>query len=596
MYKARRYYIKFLKWRNEYISNNTFIILLSIQVGIIAAFAALFLKSLIHFIENSAQTVFPAYMFFVLPSVGIFLTVWLYNKVFKRAKGFHGIPGVLDAIRKRFSFIHYSLMLAQMITGALTIGLGGSSGLESPTVVTGSAIGAGASRFFRLDYKYRTLFIGCGTAAAIAAIFNAPIAGVIFATEVILPQFSTTIFIPILISSATGAFFSNLFLGNEVLFKVSGVSRFTLQEIPLLLVMGLFCGFVSLYFTKVFYLTKVFFGALRNWRIRLIAGGVLLGTLVYFFPVLFGEGYIGINTIIKHKAHVLAEQSVIGYNRESVINLPFVLGILMLVKPLAASITISAGGEGGQFAPSFVTGGFAGYFFYLIAYLLLPHAEVLNPVNYILLGMGAVLAGVMHAPLTAIFLVAEVTESYDLFIGLMLVTAMSFFVKNYFDKVPVYFQSLRTELNKSSKQEFITINNIRTRDLINKEFLPLYTHHTLNTLFDLFSKSSKTIFPVLNHQNEFVGIISVNEIRAIINKSLNTDHKTVNDIVSMPETVIDPTEHMDLVLNKFDSYPELDYIPVVKRNKFIGFISRTDVLNAYRNSIKNSGEILSKDS
>lgn len=593
MYKLRRFYIQFLRWRKEYINNNTFIILLSIQVGIVAAIAALFLKTLIHFIENSAQSVFPSYMFFVLPVLGIWITVVLYQKVYTKAKGFHGIPGVLDAIRKRFSFIHYSLMYAQLITGAITIGLGGSSGLESPTVVTGSAIGANMSRFFRLDYKYRTLFIGCGTAATIAAIFNAPIAGVIFATEVILPYFSTTIFIPILIASATGAFFSNLFLGGEVLFKVSGVSRFTLQEIPLLLVLGLFCGFVSLYFTKIFYLTKIFFGTLRNWRIRLITGGILLGTLVYFFPVLFGEGYIGINTIIKQKAYILAQQSIVGFRSESDINLPLVFGILILAKPLAASITISAGGEGGQFAPSFVTGGFTGYFFYLIALILLPHTEILNPLNYILLGMGAVLAGVMHAPLTAIFLVAEVTESYDLFIGLMLVTAMSYFVKIYFDKIPVYFQSLRTEIHKTSKQEYISINNIRTRELINKEYLPLYTHNDLSTLFDLFSKSSKTIFPVLNKKNEFIGIVSVNEIRAVINKSFNAQYKTVNDIVYVPETTIDPSEHMDLILNKFDSYPELDYIPVVKHKKFVGFISRTDVLNAFRESIKNSGEILS---
>ena len=320
-----------------------------------------------------------------------------------------------------------------------------------------------------------------------------------------------------------------------------------------------------------------------------------MGTLVFFFPVFFGEGYIGINTIIKQKAHTLAEQSALGFDKESVINLPLVFGILMLVKPLAASITISAGGEGGQFAPSFVTGGFAGYFFYLIAVILLHHADILNPVNYILLGMGAVLAGVMHAPLTAIFLVAEVTESYDLFIGLMLVTAMSYFIKNYFDKIPVYFQSLRTEMYKTSKQEYISINNIRTRDLINKEYLPLYTDNNLSILFDLFSKSSKTIFPVLNKENEFIGIVSVNEIRSVINKSFSIEHKTINDIVSMPETSIDPAEHMDLVLNKFDSYPDLDYIPVVKHKKFVGFISRTDVLNAFRESIKNSGDILNSD-
>ncbi len=590
---ARRFYFHFLRWRRELIGNRAFLVLLSIIVGLLAALAAVFLKKLMHLIESEAITALPGYLFFLFPLLGISLTVWLKRNVFKTSAAFYGIPGVLDAIRRRSSFIHYSLMYAQLVTGAITIAFGGSAGLEAPSVVTGSAIGSNASRFFRLDYKYRTLFIGCGTAATIAAIFNAPIAGVIFATEVILPQFSATIFIPILIAAATGTFFSGVFLGGEALFRATGVSAITLQEIPLLLVLGFFAGLVSLYFTRLFRLSKLALQAVTHVWKRVLIGGLLLGTLIYLFPVLFGEGYIGISQIIQGQAGAVWDQSVFArvIGSGNAWQLMLLFAVLLVVKPIAASLTVNSGGDGGQFAPSFVTGGFAGYFFYLIASTLLPNAEALNPVNYVLLGMAAVLGGVMHAPLTAIFLVAEVTQSYDMFVGLMLVTAMSFFTKFYFDRVPVHFQGTPSGNDlATNKHEFISLNNLRTASLVQREVATIQVDASLKDLLTFFASSKQDIIVAIGSAGQFEGWVSFNELRPFLAGEADEELR-VRDVMVLPVAEIDLREQVDLVLHKFDQY-DTEYLPVFRNEKFIGLISRSRVLEAYRQTLRTGGDLL----
>lgn len=592
MRRFQKLYLRFVGSREEYIGNRGFTVLLAIQVGLIAALAALFLKKLIHFIEKDGIELLPPYFFFFFPMIGIAIVVLLYTRVFISASGFHGIAGVLESIRRKSSIIHYTLMYAQMITAAITIGLGGSSGLESPTVVTGSAIGSNSARFFRLNYKYRTLFIGCGTAGTIAAIFNAPIAGVIFATEVILPQFSATIFIPILISSATGAFFSALFVGDSVLFRVEGVVPFTLQEIPLILVLGVFAGLVSLYYTKIFALCKILLSRIANkWR-KAIAGGLILGTLIFLFPVLFGEGYVGITQIISGDFHKIWQQSVFGAFGENTYNILLVFGLLILIKPLAASVTVHSGGEGGQFAPSFVTGGFTGFFFYLVASTFLPNGEIIHPTNYILLGMAAVLSGVMHAPLTGIFLVAEVTESYDLFIGLMLASAIAFFTKIYFDRVPIHFKGSKTARDiESSKHEFISINNIAVAQLVDRKITAVDENSSCTELISLFANEKTKIIAVRNADSQLTGIITEHQLSKLLNRVEKLAEIPCKEIMVQPVTTVQLKEQMDLVVHKFDTY-NVDFLPVFARDKHIGFISRISVLSSFREALKNTSDFL----
>lgn len=587
-----RFYIRFMEWRKSLIGDRGFIILLSVFVGILAGFSALLLKILIHFFESRAG-ILPYYMFFLLPVIGITLVVFLYKNVFIPAAGFHGIHGVLTAIRKRNAFIHYSLMYVQLITGALTISFGGSSGLESPTVVTGSAIGSNASRFFRLNYRYKTLFIGCGTAATISAIFNAPVAGVIFATEVILPQFSATVFIPILISSAIGSFFSELMLGDSVLFRITGVSEISFKEVPLIFVLGIFAGFISLYFTKVFKFSKWIFAAIKKSWHRVVLGGAILGALIFLFPVLFGEGYIGIRQIIDKDAVTVFEQSVFGGMEKNSVSILVLFGLLIIVKPIASSVTINSGGEGGMFAPSFVTGGFVGYFFYHVALNLLPQSQVLNPVNYVLLGMAGVLAGVMHAPLTAIFLVAEVTESYDLLIALMIVSAIAFFTKYYFDRIAVFFFDLKKQGKElqDSRHEFISLNNIKVRSLVKKQISTLNENEPARRISELFLREGNAFIPVTDNENNLTAVLHNEEIRKSL--ALKENEKSgfiVKQMASEVLVTVEMREAMDLVLKKFDIY-EVDILPVVSNGKFIGIISKNDVLTSYREELNRSVEI-----
>jgi CIC family chloride channel protein len=592
----QRVYLKLVSRRKEFIGDRSFMILLSIQVGFLAALAAMFLKFWIHFIETDGIRFLPPVFYFLFPVVGIFLVVTLYRYVFINSQGFHGIAGVLESIRRKSSIIHYSLMYAQLVTGAITIGLGGSSGLESPTVVTGSAIGSNASRFFRLDYKFRTLFIGCGTAATIAAIFNAPIAGVIFATEVILPQFSATIFIPILISSATGAFFSKLLMGGNVLFRVDGITAFTLQEIPLLMALGFFCGMVSLYYTKIFTLVKVTFRSFKNVWIKALTGGLILGLLIFLFPVLFGEGYVGITDVIGGNFQYIWQESVFGAMGDNAWNVYLVFFLLILLKPLAASITVNSGGEGGQFAPSFVTGGLSGFFFFLIATRFLPESQILNPTNYVLLGMGAVLAGVMHAPLTGIFLVAEVTQSYELFIGLMIVTAVSFFTKFYFDREVIHFKgNPSTRDLDATKHEFISLNNVRTADLVQRNPSVLYTDEKATRILEVMSDPKIKILAVLDRDGIFQGMITDHQLRKLAARMEEIDQITVAQIMTEAIATVEIREQMDLVVRKFDLY-EVEYLPVFSKTHFVGFISRLSVLTSFREALKTSSDFLSENS
>ncbi|MBX7094539.1 MAG: chloride channel protein [Flavobacteriales bacterium] len=592
MKRFQRLYLNLVNRRKDYIGNRAFMVLLAIQVGFLAALAAVFLKYVIHFIETDGIDFLPQIMYFFFPTIGILIVVSLYGRVFKSAAGFHGIGGVLDSIRKHSSILHYTLMYAQMITGAITIGLGGSSGLESPTVVTGSAIGSNSARFFRLNYKFRTLFIGCGTAATISAIFNAPIAGVIFATEVILPQFSATIFIPILISAATGAFFSELFLGDHVLFRIEGAVPFTLPEFPLLIVMGIFCGFLSLYYTKIFALSKFMLQQISNKWKRAVVGGLILGTVVYMLPVLFGEGYVGITQIISGDFHKIWQQSFFGVLNDSPVSMMLVFGALLLLKPLAASVTVHSGGEGGQFAPSFVTGGFAGFFFFLLARQVLPHSEILHPTNYILLGMGAVLAGVMHSPLTGIFLVAEVTESYDLLVGLMMVTAISFFTKIYFDRVPIHFKGSKSAAEiETTKHEFISLNNLKVSDIIDRSIVRIAPETPVTTVMEMLTRDEVKVMAVCDQERKLIGLLSDHQLRKLGRHSENWMQLQAKDIMVIPATWIDFRDQMDLVVYKFDTY-NVDYLPVLNKGTLIGFVSRMSVLASFRESLKTSTDLL----
>lgn len=582
-------YGRVLKWRREYLSDYTFVILLAVLVGLAGGLAAVLLKTIIHTVEAYSVTLAANMLFLFIPILGIFIVSALKHYIFPKVSAFTGIGNVVYSIARDSAYIPTTLTYSRMITAGLTMGFGGSAGLESPIVVTGSAIGANIARFFRLGHKYRTLFIGCGTAAGVSAIFNAPIGGILFALEVIIPHFSTEIFIPVLISAATGSMFSQIFMGSEVLFHIDQVATFYPREIPYVVILGILSGLVSLYYTRVGLWVQRALGFWKQWYTRALAGGLLLGLMIYLVPVFYGEGYISVRALLYLQFQNLMGSSMLF---QSLTDQPWAVSVFFLLliigKPLAANLTIASGGDGGTFAPSFITGAFLGYWFFHMATWWIPGAP-LSPINYILFGMSGLLAGVMHAPLTAIFIIAEMSGGYTLFIPLMLVVAVAYFTKLRFNRKPIYLQANKFQDIDTAHQEAISVHEIVLADLVHKDFSALNTNQTLGELVKIVAESKSNEFPVLQ-DGYLSGVIVVVEIRRWIFRTEEYQRIKVKDLMQLPSATVDIEENMASVLAKFDTTGAWA-LPVLDQRKFIGFIYQTEVLGAYREALHKAGDI-----
>ncbi|MCR9252621.1 MAG: chloride channel protein [bacterium] len=578
----------FLVWRLKHINNNNFIMIVGGLVGILAGLAAVVLKTTVHnlqgLLEKNLDFTGVNYLYLSYPLIGILITVLVAKYFFKEHLG-HGITQILYVISKRSSIIAQSKMYSRMITSAITVGFGGSVGLEAPIVVTGSAIGSNLGRLVHLNYKKRTLLIGCGAAGAISAIFNSPIAGVIFAIEVILTDVTISMFIPILIASVTGSLISLSLLGDGILFHFKQQDDFAASDTISYILLGLLCGLVSVYFTRVMSKVESSLEKIKDSFARAAVGGICLALVILLFPPMYGEGYETIKLLLAGKEAEIFDRSFFSSFEDSSVILIAFLFFIMLMKPVASALTIGAGGSGGIFAPSLFLGGVTGYFYAKVMNWLVPSLEI-SPSNATLVGMSGLLSGVLHAPLTAIFLIAEITGGYGLFVPLMLVSALAFSTINYFEKYSLYTKNLieKGDLIQHDKDK-VVLSLINLKKIIEKDLLQIDPQATVGDLVELVKKSKRNIFPVVNDQQELVGIITLDDIRETMFDAEKRQEILVNQLMQRPPASVSTHEKMQSVMNKFELTQAWN-LPVIDDGKYIGFVSKSSIFNAYRMKLK----------
>lgn len=578
---------RFLIWRIRNISQKNFIMILSVIIGILAGLGAVVIKKGVYLVRSlltsNISENYHNYLFFVLPAIGILIVVLYTRFVIRRHVG-HGIPSVLFAISRTHGMIKRHNIFSSIITSIFTVGFGGSVGLEGPTVATGAAIGSNIGQMFRLNYKQITLLLGLASAAAMSAIFKSPIAAVVFAIEVIMIDLTMASLIPLLIASVTGVLTSYFFLGQAVMYPFDIKVGFVLEDIPYYILLGLLAGLVSVYFTKMYIFTESTFAKVKKWYLKWLAGGVILGILIFLFPSLYGEGYDAVNSCLQGDYSPLFNNSLF-YSFHDEIIMVFVLFLMILFfKAIATSVTFGAGGVGGIFAPTLFMGAYTGLFFTtFLKYLGIGH---LNASNFALVGMGGLIAGVLHAPLTAVFLIAEITTGYQLFVPLMITATISYATIKMFVKNSVYTHQLakRGELITHHKDKAI-LSMMKVDKLIEKNFKTVKPDDMLGDLVKVIADSKRNIYPVIDGQDNFYGIIFLDDIRNIMFKPELYDTTSVSSLMFMPSTYVDPEESMEEVAKKFQQTRNYN-MPVLKDGKYIGFISRANVFSEYRKLLK----------
>lgn len=578
-----------LAWRIKHVSNKNFILLLSFVIGITGGLAAVFLKTFVHFIHHSIHSLpasFFPYIYLILPLVGVLLTVG-YKVIVMKGKLGHGIPNLLYTISKKSGLVERDKTYSHLVSGSMTVSLGGSVGLEAPIVTTGAAFGSNIGRTFHLGYKHRTLLIGCGGSAAIAAIFNSPIAGVIFSLEVLLLELSVPAFIPLLIAAATGTLLSQIILGNEILFSFSLTDPFSFSDTPQYLLLGILTGLVSLYFTRITYKAEEWVRRIKHIYSRALIGGLALSLMVFIFPPLYGEGYEAIEHLLHdNPQNLLAHNALIGGLATNEWLMLGFIGALILVKAFASAFTISAGGNGGIFAPSLFIGAISGFF---LARLLNETGILpidISEKNFVLVGMAGVMSGVLHAPLTAIFLIAEITNGYMLFLPLMIVSAIAYATISYFEPHSLYTKqlALKGHLHPHDKDKFV-LTRLNLEQMLEDDFTSIKEKGTLRDVVNAVSSSQRNTFPVVDEENHFKGLIKLDDIREIMFKPEYYDQLTIDDIKQNPATYIHYEDTMEEVMRKFDESGDWR-LPVIDNEHYVGFLSKSKIFSYYRSSLK----------
>ncbi len=565
-----------------------FIFLSSVLVGISAAFAVIILKTFAHSVFVFANYVTGilkiGFITSVLPIIGIVLTVFVINKILGGTIE-KGTSQILFAVAKKASIIPAKQMYAQIVTSSLTVGLGGSAGLESPIVITGAAFGSNYAQKYKLGYKERTLLIGCGVAAGIGAAFNAPIAGVLFAIEVLLVDVSISAFTPIMIAAATGALTSAIVLDESILLNFKQTQSFNYHNVPFYILLGIFTGFISIYYIRNFQRVENFFSRLRLKPYKkAIFGASILSIIIFVFPTLFGEGYESIKTLSENNPSKILENSLFeNFKNSNFVLLAFV-GFTMLLKVFATSITLGSGGNGGNFAPSLFLGSYVGFFFSkLLNTIGLTHLPV---ANFTLVGMSGILAGLFHAPLTAIFLIAEITGGYNLMIPLMIVSSISFAISKRFEKHSMDVKNLAKKGNVfTNNKDSNVLATLDVQNLITSDYLTITPNENLEKLVDLISHSNQVVFAVVDEKKYLLGIVHFDDIREIIFNNYRVKYTLVKEIMTQPLAIISPNDAMDIVMKKFET-SKMAFLPVVNNRKYNGFISKALVLESYRKQLQ----------
>ena len=577
---------KGLKGKLSEISEKNLIYLLSILVGLVTGTAAFMLKNFIHYVSHFLTRHFKAsaesYFYLAYPMIGIFITVLIVKYVVKDDIS-HGISKILSALSKKGSHIKEHNMFSSMITSAFTIGFGGSVGAEAPIVYTGSAIGSYISKVFNLNQNQVRLLIGCGATGAIAGIFKAPIAGIMFTLEVLMLDLTMSSLIPLLLSGITAATLAYFFMGDTVLFHFALDNQFNYSNLPYYILLGICAGFISLYFTRTGMYVESRFKRINNTYVKLLLGGISLGLMVFIFPSLWGEGYESINKIfIGDGANMLDNSIFFNWKSDPYFLLAILVAILFL-KVVAMAITTASGGVGGIFAPTLFMGAVGGYIVSLSLNtffgLHLPHA------NFALAGMGALMAGVMHAPLLGIFLIAEITGGYQLLVPLIISATVAYVTITRFEPHSIYTKRL-AELGDlvTHHKDKAAMHYMNVKELIETDFEVLSPDLTLGQMIYYIARSKRDLFPVVDENGMMVGMIKMNDIRNLMFDQDLYEKISVRELMYMPEFFISPNDPMDLIVEKFKTCKRYN-LAVLDEGKYIGFISRARVFSVYRDTM-----------
>jgi CIC family chloride channel protein len=569
-------------YRKSKISNRNFLVFAALIVGALSGLAAALLKSITHHIEEFLQSGFQweykYYLFFFFPFIGILLSVLYVQRFIKKSKFETGLTPVLYTISKKSSKIEPHNIYSQIITAALTVGFGGSTGLEAPIVTSGSGIGSILGRFLGLSYRETTMLLACGAAGAISAAFTSPIAGIVFAIEILLPEFTIPAFIPLLLASATAAVVGRLFFNEQLFFLVT--EGWKMDALFYYVILAILIGAFSIYFTKANYFIKSSFYKIKNPYSKVLIGGAILGLMVFLFPTLYGEGYITIKQLLSgNHAAVISNSIFSEYSSFPWLIIAFTL-VTIFAKSAATLVTLGAGGNGGIFAPSLIMGGLIGFTVAFTANTLgIAH---LNTANFIVAGMAASLSAIMHAPLTGIFLIAEITGGYVLMVPLMITSAISYLINRANNKYSIYTKPLaeRGELLSHEDKDSTVLNMMKLKYLIEKDYLILFNHESLGKRMPEILQSKRNIFPVVDENNLLKGVIYVEDIlRNSLTKEVAVN---LSDLLQLSPYAVRPETNVKAVLEIMER-ENVWVLPVLDNNdRYLGFVSKTAIFNKYR--------------
>jgi CIC family chloride channel protein len=579
------WFYKFLVWKDKHIQEKHFILIVSFLVGLCTATAALILKGLIHYIQHLLTGDFSEdganYLYLLYPVIGILLA-GLFVKYLLRDDIGHGVTKILYAISQRKSRIKPHNTWSSIVASSVTIGFGGSVGAEAPIVLTGAAIGSNLGRLFRMEQKTLMLLVGCGAAGAIAGIFKAPIAGMVFVVEVLMLDLTMTSVLPLLITSVTAATVSYIFTGTQAMFQFSQTEPFVIERIPYVLLLGVFCGLVSLYFTKVMNWVEGSYRKLNDYWKKFLVGGIMLSVLIFVFPPLYGEGYDTITTLLDGHSGNIMDKSIFYELNDSYWGILVFLFLILLFKVYASSATNAGGGCGGIFAPSLFLGCIAGFIF-AHASNYFPFTMYLSEKNFALLGMAGIMSGVMHAPLTGVFLIAELTGGYDLFIPLMIVSISSYITIKMFLPHSIYSMRLaqKGELLTHHKDRAV-LTLLNTDHILERDFMTVSPEMSLGDMVKVIAKSGRNTFPVVDEKGVLLGLVLLDNIRNIMFRPELYDRFHVYKFMVTAPAKIQEGTSMEQIMRIFDDTKAWN-LPVVDCDgRYIGFMSKSKIFNSYR--------------